>query len=127
MKTRWLDRRIAWPGPYLCLCLSEAEYVQALAHLKLIPAGDVWCQAAGGKTHYASSESGDDVCIVCVRPGPENTPIEIAGVLIHEAVHVWQRYCRSIGETAQGIEQEAYGIQFIAQELLSEYARRLKD
>lgn len=124
-KTRWLDRRIAWPGPYLCLCLSEAEYVQALAHLKLIPADDTWCRAAGGKTHYATNDDGEDVCIVCVRPGEKNTPVEIAGVLVHEAVHVWQRYCDGIGERHPGVEQEAYGIQSIAQELLSEYARRI--
>ena len=126
MKTRWLDRRIACPGPYLCLCLSEAEYVQALAHLKLIPADDVWCQEAGGKTHYASSESGDDVCIVCIRPGPENTPIEIAGVLVHEAVHVWQKHCDSIGERSPGSELEAYAIQTVSQELMAEFARRLQ-
>ena len=25
MKTKWLDRRVAAPGPYLCLVLSQAE------------------------------------------------------------------------------------------------------
>lgn len=100
--------------------------MQALAHLNLISADGTWCSAAGGKTHYASNDKGEDVCIVCVRPGKRNTPIEIAGVLVHEAVHVWQRYCDGIGEKSPGLEQEAYGVQSIAQELMSEYARRLR-
>lgn len=29
MKTKWLDRRIAAPGNYLALCLSEAEFQEA--------------------------------------------------------------------------------------------------
>ena len=126
MKTRWLDRRIAWPGPYLCLCLNQAEYVAALAHLNLIPADDVWCSKDGGKTHYATNDSGQDVCIVCMDVSQERTGIEIVGLLVHEAVHVFQRYCLGIGERAPAAEQEAYGVQFIAQELMAEYAKRLQ-
>ncbi len=32
-RTRWLDRRIAAPGPYLAVCLSEPEFKAAAAHL----------------------------------------------------------------------------------------------
>lgn len=31
---RWLDRRIAAPGPYLTLCLHEHELWAALKHIK---------------------------------------------------------------------------------------------
>ena len=51
--------------------------------------------------------------------------MEVAGLLIHEAVHVWQGYARDLGEDNPGDEQEAYAIQSIAQELLAEFARRM--
>jgi hypothetical protein len=125
MKTRWLDRRIAWPGPYLTLCLSQAEYLAALKHLDLISADDTWCGEDAGKTHYASNPKGETTCLVCVSPGANRSGVEIAGLLVHEAVHVWQRYCDCIGERRPGVEQEAYGVQSIAQELMAEYARRI--
>jgi hypothetical protein len=64
-------------------------------------------------------------CIVGLGSVEGRSPIEIAGLLVHEAVHVWQVYADRIGEKNPGIEQEAYAIQCIAQELMAEYARRL--
>jgi hypothetical protein len=64
-------------------------------------------------------------CVVALRVTDGRTAIEIAGLLVHEAVHVWQHYAESIGERNPGAEQEAYAIQAIAQELMAEYARRI--
>lgn len=127
LKTEWLDRRIAHPGPYLVLCLSQAEYDAALAHLE-IRERDAWLNSprADATTHHADNPQGARVCIVCLRAEAGRNPIEVAGLLVHEAVHVWQAYCRDIGEHAPGAEQEAYAIQSIAQELMAEYARRLQ-
>lgn len=66
------------------------------------------------------------MCIVALDTSRSRNPIEIAGLLVHEAVHVWQEYCDSIGEAFPGKEQEAYAIQAIAQELMDEYSRRLE-
>ena len=126
MKPQWLDRRIAHPGPYLTLCLSDKEYRAALKQCGVTPIGD-WIKTdwADATAHHMSNPKGEAVCVICLRVGEGRTPVEIAGLLVHEAVHAWQDYCHRIGETDPGSEQEAYGIQSIAQELMAEYARRV--
>lgn len=122
-KTTWLDRRIAAPGPHLALCLSEKEFRAAIAPLKSasIPR---WV-SSDATTHFFTNSEGKTCCVVCMGEGwKDRLPVEVAGLLVHEAVHVWQSYCEDIGERLPGLEQEAYGIQSIAQELMAEFARR---
>lgn len=125
MKTRWLDRRIAAPGPYLALCLSQAELDAAFQHLGIHERTDFLCNGADATTHHVENPQKKPVCIVRLGSREGRNAIEIAGLLVHEAVHVWQRYASSIGERAPGDEQEAYAIQSIAQELMAEFARRV--
>jgi hypothetical protein len=124
---RWLDRRIAAPGPYLTLCLFEHEFREALRHLKV--AEDIpWIKTPHSQAtaHHLRSERGGLTCIVCINDWQGRDPIEVAGLLVHEAVHAWQEYADSIGEHNPGKEQEAYAVQSIAQELMAEFARRIK-
>ena len=124
-KVRWLDRRIAAPGPHLALVLSETEFKAAMKHLKVEGASHWLNSGADATTHCFVSE-GKRCCVVSLGDTSQRNGVEIAGLLVHEAVHVWQHYCAMIGETNPGFEQEAYGIQAIAQELLAEYARRIE-
>ena len=129
MKINWLDRRIAAPGPYLCLCLAEDEYFKAFKYLKVRPSAD-WIRTpqANATTHYIENTSdGLLAAVVCLHIDRDRNPVEIAGLLVHEAVHVWQHYCGYYGETEPAKEQEAYAIQAVAQELMAEYARRLRE
>lgn len=127
MKTRWLDRRVAAPGPHLALCLSAAEFRAACRRLK-IHGGD-WLknEHSDATSHIFDGPGGRLAVIVCLSEGAwGRKPIEVAGLLVHEAVHAWQFYADHIGEYRPAIEQEAYAIQSIAQELMSEFARRLE-
>lgn len=124
MKPAWLDRRIACEGPYLTLCLSDEEFhgaLQDIGHQDRFPSVNKFADAT---MHTLENQDGKTVCIVCLRDWKGRNPIEVAGLLVHEAVHVWQGYCIDIGEREPGKEQEAYGIQAIAQELMAEFARR---
>lgn len=125
-KPRWLDRRIACPGPYLTLVLSQQEFDAAMRQCNQ-PAGKPMLVSAraNATAHYLDNAKGETVTVVALGDVSHNSPIEVAGLLVHEAVHVWQEYCANIGEHAPGREQEAYAIQAIAQELMAEYARRL--
>lgn len=121
-KPDWRDRRIAAPGPHLCLCLNEATFHAALAHcgVKDRP-GFMHNNHSHATTHYLEDKDGQAVCIVTLGPWTSRSPVEVAGLLVHEAVHVWQQYCGRIGEHRPGVEQEAYGIQSIAQELMQSF------
>jgi hypothetical protein len=123
---KWLDRRIAAPGPYLCLCLSEADYLKAMAHCKIKNPKPWLSLGFHGKTHRLANDKGERVCIVTVGDQTGRDPIEVAGLLVHEAVHVWQDYCESLNENEPAVEQEAYAIQIIAQELMNSYRSQMK-
>ncbi|NIE95171.1 hypothetical protein F3J02_01510 [Acinetobacter sp. Tr-809] len=43
--------------------------------------------------------------------------IQIHGLLLHEAVHIWQEITQLMGEESPSVEFEAYSIQAIAQDL----------
>lgn len=121
-KFEWLDRALAF-GPRYTLCLSKEEYQQALDQVEVTDDIGQWAPKSGARTHtvYDSNMS----CIVCMNGSQDATPIEIAALLVHEAVHIWQAHCEDIGEEKPGKEQEAYAIQGISQELMMEYARRI--
>jgi hypothetical protein len=123
LKTRWLDRRIAAPGPHLALCLTEQAFAAACAHLKREPGGWIKTPQANATTHLFARD-GKMTAVVCIDGWQGRDPIEVAGLLVHEAVHVWQEYSDNIGERTPGAEQEAYAVQAIAQELMAEFARQ---
>ena len=124
---RWLDRRIAAPGPYLTLCLSEDEFKSVIRRLRIQDPGP-WISNdhSDATVHHIAARGGSRFCIVCVSGWEGRDPIELAGLLVHESVHIWQCYADDIGERNPGAEQEAYAIQSIAQELMTEFARRMK-
>ena len=124
-KTRWLDRRTAKPGPYLCLCLSAEEMKQAA---KGLTDYQMHFPKWGARAFLFPRDGTDELCaIVTLSEDSQktNSAIEIAGMLVHEAVHVWQYYASGMGEDKPGDEQEAYAVQAISQELMAEYARRI--
>ncbi len=127
MKPKWLDRRIACPGPYLILVLNQKEMDEALRHCNLPPGSPFLSTArAHATTHHFLNNKGEAAAIVALGDTAGRSGIEIAGLLVHEAVHVWQEYCDNIGERCPAREQEAYAIQTIAQELMAEYTRRIQ-
>lgn len=64
---------------------------------------------------------GGKYCIVQLREIQDKSLIAIHGLLLHEAVHIWQRSKLLMGEKEPSIEFEAYSIQRIAQDLFDMY------
>ena len=57
--------------------------------------------------------------IVQMGDTSERTSVEIHGLLLHEAVHIWQRVKQRMNERDPSTEFEAYSIQAIAQDLFA--------
>ena len=79
---------------------------------------------SGAAAHSFVSDSGKISVIVCIRPRSEHTGIQIASLLVHEAVHIWQEIRAVIGEKEPSSEFEAYSIQMISQNLMEQYANQ---
>ena len=63
----------------------------------------------------------DSLAIVQIGDTSKRTSVEIHGLLLHEAVHIWQRIRQRMGESNPSTEFEAYSIQSIAQDLFAMY------
>ena len=50
--------------------------------------------------------------------------VQIAALLCHEAVHIWQQARDIMGEKSPSSEFEAYSIQRIAQDLMEQYCEQ---
>jgi hypothetical protein len=124
--TKWLNKTLI-EGDHLCTCFTEQEYYRLLKSLKIPVADwDRWLmQDALATTHYFTTPKGSRLTVVCIPVKPEVDGIDVATLLVHEAVHVVQEYFRYIGEDNPGSEIEAYAIQNVSAALMNAYRDRL--
>lgn len=124
-KELWLERRAMPPLPYHALCLSERDYRKALAYLK-VPVAPEWvAPGADAMTHFLTSRSGEDCALVCLNISRKISYEEVAALLVHEGVHIWQHYRDAvIREPKPCGELEAYVIQRITLNLLDAYRKQ---
>ena len=130
----WLDRRLTHCAYCYALCLTEDDYFAELDKMG-VKQGDrhpfnktAW---AGATTNFYETSVCKDVefptALVCMRGYEKHEPIVVAGLLVHEAVHIWQAHARHIGSfNDHGDEEEAYAIQWIAQQLMWSFEEQTK-
>lgn len=128
-KVKWLDRCML-QGGYLALVTSQEEFEQALADIEMsdytdafVPNGWPAC------THTFDNVNGSIASIVALdlERCAEEAPIDVAALLVHEAVHVWQQTEKKAGKLGCfGDEGEAYAIQNISTRLMNAYVEKLK-
>lgn len=123
----WLSRDLFKCPVYYALCLDERAFKAEMKRLK-ITNSDEWIKNAhsDATTHFMVGPEGKLSAIVCLRVNAGRDPVEIVGLLVHEAVHIWQEVKTNIGEQHPSPEFEAYSIQWIAQQLVAACAKRLK-
>lgn len=123
-KSPWLNKTLVIsPVPY-ALCKTDKAFKKTMRDMglknKQFP--DFIGVGADASTHIFDCD-GESCAIVCIGEHNEtHSQAEIAGLLTHEAVHVWQEIRAILGENSPSAEFEAYSIQSIAQNLIEAYS-----
>lgn len=109
----WLDQ--GWQPAYIGFCPSRTAWNREMR--KMGVKNEPWPEAPASTQTF---EYKGALCII-VTLGPESdrghTRIGIAGLIAHEATHVWQYIRKHMGETDPSVEFEAYSVQAIFQNL----------
>ena len=108
----------------MALVLSEAEYMAAMKHCGISKKNiGSWIKSdSADATVHILEKDNKQTFIVALRVNKKVTHDQIVGLLVHEAVHIWQEFKRRIGENNPSDEFEAYSIQSISQRLISAYS-----
>lgn len=128
MKPGWCRRELVVAGVYYTVCSTPALFEIALKHIGIAERDrpPFISRENMNATCWEFERPGEKLCkIVCIRAWEGRDAVEVAGLLVHEAVHIWQSICKLIGEAAPSPEFEAYSIQAIAQELMLEFRKQV--
>lgn len=124
---QYCDRSLFISPIYYALCTNEKSYhneCKRVGILKKYRNDFISNNKSDATVHYFETK-GKTICFVCIdkeKVKKEKTSdVEIYGLLIHEAVHIWQEIKLNIGENNPSQEFEAYSIQCIAQQLIQAY------
>jgi len=126
-KVEWLDRTLITSPIYYCLCTNEKQFYKEMKRLGISKneAGSFIKNEWSHATVHHFERKGKYISIVCIdkenAKKNKTDPNQIVGLLIHEAVHIWQEIKEHIGEHDPSREFEAYSIQSISQELIRSY------
>lgn len=115
---KWLTQNMI-PGPRLVLVLNEEDFHAALDELPAPKEGrPLWISDGAGACMHALR--GEEIACIVVLQDSENTASAI-GLLVHEAVHVFQAWCEDVGEKEPSSEFQAYAIQSITERLIASF------
>lgn len=119
-KVIWCDR--GWQPHCYGFCPDEAAWKREMRRLNTVgepyPTSDARCTTFDRKGDTSSCT------IVTISPLAAKRPrLQIVGLIVHEAMHVWRHVRESIGEQHPSTEFEAYSMQAISQSLISAYEK----
>jgi len=115
----WCGRTLLH-APLLAFCSTENDFKKLCKQCD-VPDESVpkWLGTAGDAATHVFSQDNGTYYVVCmpVKASRGHNLAEEHALLVHEAVHVWQGYRKSIGESEPSSEFEAYSVQSLAQKL----------
>lgn len=110
-------------GPYLYLCLDEKDFVRTTKGFEFTEL-NTWLIPGSVATAHSFENSSKFIGIVCLDLSQAKDFIDVTLTIVHEAIHIWQKYLAYIGEDKPGKEVEAYCIQHLVEIFLLEFERK---
>ena len=106
---------------YYCLVTTPELYYSELKRMGLKERD--WPEytsspTANGTLWEFETPTGKTCMIVTIKDWQGKDPLEVAGLIVHEATHIKQHVMRKMGEKCPGDEFEAYMMQNITQNLM---------
>lgn len=113
-KVIWCNR--GWQPVHFGFCPNAKAWAAEMKRMG--SAGEPYPSSDARATVF--NDKGKVAIIVTMQDGAESVHslVEVVGMLIHEATHVWQEVRLAMAEVSPSIEFEAYSMQAIAQELI---------
>jgi hypothetical protein len=122
---KWLNQIPGHPLPYYTFIADEREYLALMKRMGVAKPYRWINEGAHGTTHYHMYKKLGDIAVVCIdRAWIRTAPLYVlAGLIAHEAWHVWEKYMEMIDERKPSSEFSAYGMERIVEELMREAVR----
>lgn len=120
----WIERAIIESPFCVGLCQTEKQFKNELKRLGVAESENVQWVTEGKDatvTEFSGTKKHEKCFLVGVKQDKSAKPIEIVGLLVHEAVHVWQRIRQDMNEDEPSTEFEAYAIQNLSIRLIDAY------
>lgn len=119
-KVYWIDR--GWQPVFLGFCPSKKAWDAAMKEFKIEEPPEY--PVSSGCTQYVCNDKTGEAAILVVLNGDDKQPLlNIIGLMVHEATHVFDFICEFINEDEPSREFKAYSIQMITMELLEAWRR----
>lgn len=126
MKTKWFD---TGPLPlFLGFTISDCAYKASMRKMGVDGPPKFVTEGAFATTHTFRHPRSGHCAIVCVDRNRCRGASKdgMAGLIAHEAMHVWTHLLEFMGETKPGDEIGAYTLQWMTSTLMGEYYRQVK-
>ena len=120
----WIERAIIESPFCVGLCQTEKQFKNELKRLGVSESEAVQWVTDGKDatvTEFSGTKKHEKCFLVGIKQDKTTRPIETIGLLVHEAVHVWQRIREDINEDKPSTEFEAYAIQNLSIRLIDAY------
>jgi len=115
----YYDRNLIRSPIQWAICLTPEAFDKAQKQLNVPKQyrGE-WITDGFNATVHHITDADRKYSVVCYRPDKTRSRSQQFAMLVHEAVHIWQRIREAMGENAPSSEFEAYSIQSISQDLM---------